>query len=113
MQTCTGEPFAVHTSLGWVINGPIDPFKSIIKTSHFVRNVSALIRDLRKLWELEGVNSEVPGMSQSDLKTLETLDNGKKYKIITHCLFHSRPKDLACLMTAVWQKGSYRYLVYG
>ena len=29
------------------------------------------------MWELEGVNSEVPGMSQSDLKTLETWDNGK------------------------------------
>ncbi|KAK3895047.1 hypothetical protein Pcinc_001215 [Petrolisthes cinctipes] len=73
-----GEPFAVHTPLGWVINGPIDPFKSNIKTSHFVRNVSALERDLSKLWELEGVNSEVPGMSQSDLKTLETWNNGKR-----------------------------------
>lgn len=72
-----GEPFAVHTPLGWVINGPIDPFKSTVKTSHFVHNISVLERDLSKLWELEGVNSEVPGMSQSDLKTLETWDNGK------------------------------------
>ncbi|KAK4324775.1 hypothetical protein Pmani_004615 [Petrolisthes manimaculis] len=73
-----GEPFAVHTPLGWVINGPIDPFKSTIKTSHFVHYVSALERYLSKLWELEGVNSEVPGMSQSDLKTLETWNNGKR-----------------------------------
>ena len=72
-----GEPFAVHTMLGWAINGPIDPFRYTVKTSHFVHNVSALERDLSKLWELEGVNSEAPGMSQNDMKTLEIWDTGK------------------------------------
>lgn len=43
------EPFAVHTPLGWVISGPIDPFKSTVKTSHFVHNMPVLERDLNKL----------------------------------------------------------------
>ncbi len=51
-----GEPFAVHTPLGWAINGPIDPFKPAVKTSYFVHNRSSLERDLSRLWELEGVN---------------------------------------------------------
>ncbi|KAK8393533.1 hypothetical protein O3P69_006699 [Scylla paramamosain] len=72
-----GEPFAVHTPLGWAINGPIDPFKPAVKTSYFVHNRSSLERDLSRLWELEGVNSEAPGMSQSDIKTLETWDARK------------------------------------
>ncbi len=72
-----GEPFAVHTPLGWAINGPIDPFKTVVKTSYFVHNRSSLERDLSRLWELEGVNSEAPGMSQSDIKTLETWDARK------------------------------------
>ncbi|KAK8403949.1 hypothetical protein O3P69_000183 [Scylla paramamosain] len=38
---------------------------------------SSLERDLSMLWELEGVNSEAPGMSQSDIKTLEIWDARK------------------------------------
>ncbi|KAK8399203.1 hypothetical protein O3P69_003370 [Scylla paramamosain] len=72
-----GEPFAIHTPLGWANNGPIDPFKPAVKTSYFVHNRSSLERDLSRLWELEGVNSEAPGMSQSDIKTLETWDARK------------------------------------
>ncbi len=64
--------FTVHTPLGWAINGPIDPFKSAVKTFYFVHNRSSLERDLSRLWELEGVNSEAPGMSQSDIKTLKS-----------------------------------------
>ncbi|XP_042889909.1 uncharacterized protein LOC122264893 [Penaeus japonicus] len=69
-----GEPFAIHTPLGWAINGPIDPFRPKVRSSHFVQNISHLESNLFKLWDLEGVNSEDSGMSRNDQKILETWD---------------------------------------
>ncbi|KAK3882373.1 hypothetical protein Pcinc_013239 [Petrolisthes cinctipes] len=72
-----GEPFAIRTSLGWAINGPIDPSKSAVRSSYFVHSISGLEKDPSKLWELEGINSESPGMSQNDVKILEAWDRSE------------------------------------
>ena len=72
-----GEPFAIHTPLGWAINGPVDPFGSATKSSHFVQTSPPLERSLSMMWEIEGVNSEEPGMSQGDRRTLDIWDKGR------------------------------------
>lgn len=72
-----GEHFAIRTPPGWAINGPVDPFKSVVRSSYFVNSASSLERDLSRLWELEGINSESPGMSQNDLEILETWDRSE------------------------------------
>ena len=72
-----GEPFAIHTPLGWAINGPIDPFKPTVRSSHFVHTTSMMEKDLFKLWDLEGANCETPGRSQNDLKVMDVWDKNQ------------------------------------
>lgn len=92
-----GEPFAVHTPLGWAINGPVDPFRQTVKTSHFVHNSSSLERDLCKLWDLEGANSEVAGMSQSDLKVMRIWDQSKTLENSHYVLDIPFKAEIPCL----------------
>ena len=66
-----GEPFASLTPLGWAINGPIDADGQCTSSSHFVQTHAPLEEDLRKLWNIEGVNTEEQGMSVNDHKTIE------------------------------------------
>ncbi|XP_014663229.1 PREDICTED: uncharacterized protein LOC106805948 [Priapulus caudatus] len=73
----SGEPFAIRTPLGWVINGPVDPFGPTIRSSHFIQERTSLEKDLDSLWALEDANSEEPGMSISDRKALQIWDESK------------------------------------
>ena len=64
-----GEPFAVCTPLGWAINGPIDVTEQK-ETSHFVQTKVSLTKDLKRMWDIEGIHSEDQGQSINDQKTI-------------------------------------------
>lgn len=71
----TGEPFATLTPLGWALNGPINPVGRQLHDSYFIQSNESLENDLRRMWDIEGVNTEVKGLSANDNKVLDTWNN--------------------------------------
>nr|XP_027230539.1 uncharacterized protein LOC113822194 [Penaeus vannamei] len=62
-----GEPFALLTPLGWVINGPVNPFGD-----YLIQASVPLEGDMKRLWEIEDAFAEEKGWSVSDQKAVDT-----------------------------------------
>nr|XP_027231842.1 uncharacterized protein LOC113823416 [Penaeus vannamei] len=67
-----GEPFALLTPLGWVINGPVNPFGKSTNFSYLIQASVPLEGDMKRLWEIEDAFAEEKGWSVSDQKAVDT-----------------------------------------
>ena len=118
-----GEPFAVKTTLGWAVNGPVNPSEpKQVKSAHFIKTETTLENDLKRMWDIEGIHTEDPGMSLSDRKTLDVWRNsntisddhytlGIPFKQETPCLvnnLHMAEKRLKLLSKRLHKDGDLK-----
>jgi len=66
-----GEPFALLTPLGWVINGPVNPFGKSTNFSYLIQASVPLEGDMKRLWEIDAF-AEEKGWSVSDQRAVDT-----------------------------------------
>ena len=93
-----GEPFAVKTVLGWAINGPVNPSEPpAVKASHFIQGES-LQRDLSKMWDIEGIHTEEPGMSLNDKRTLDIWEGSRNVVEGHYTMSIPFKEDQPCLL---------------